>query len=99
MGPTGATCIAGLIEAIRHNGIDLVYCARAADGGAVDVLPQRAVRLCKNRSGVEPQVVAAVRAGDVIMSRRPQARGGTHRQAAGAAPFLRHTPELWRVQG
>jgi UDP-N-acetylmuramoyl-tripeptide--D-alanyl-D-alanine ligase len=68
LGPTGADLHRGLIEAIRHHGVDLVYCAGPLMAALWDVLPSaRRGGYAKSAAELEPQVVAAVRAGDVIM--------------------------------
>jgi UDP-N-acetylmuramoyl-tripeptide--D-alanyl-D-alanine ligase len=68
LGPTGTDLHRGLIDAIRHNGIDLVYCAGELMAALWEVLPSgRRGGYAKTAAELEPQVVAAVRAGDVVM--------------------------------
>ena len=68
LGPTGADLHRDLADAIRQNGIDLVYCAGPLMAALWQALP------AVHRGGyeataaaLEPNVVAAVRAGDAIM--------------------------------
>jgi UDP-N-acetylmuramoyl-tripeptide--D-alanyl-D-alanine ligase len=68
LGPTGADLHRDLAGAIRDNGIDLVYCAGPLMAALWQALP------ASHRGGhestaaaLEPNVVAAVRAGDAIM--------------------------------
>jgi UDP-N-acetylmuramoyl-tripeptide--D-alanyl-D-alanine ligase len=101
LGPTGADLHRGLIDAIRHNGIDLVYCAGPLMAALWDVLPSaRRGGYAKTAVELEPQVVAAVRAGDVIMVK---ASAGSRMGPIVKALVRRHSfataPEPVRVQG
>jgi UDP-N-acetylmuramoyl-tripeptide--D-alanyl-D-alanine ligase len=68
LGPTSADFHRGLIDAICQNGIDLVYCAGPLMAALWDALPSaRRGGYAKTAVELEPQVVAAVHAGDAIM--------------------------------
>src|SRR5262249_7400999 len=68
LGPTSEDLHRGLIDAIRDNGIDLVYCAGPLMAALWDVLPSaRRGGYAKTAAELEPQVVAALRAGDAVM--------------------------------
>ncbi len=68
LGPTSADLHRGLIDAICQNGIDLVYCAGPLMAALWDALPSaRRGGYAKTAVELEPQVVAAVHAGDAIM--------------------------------
>ncbi len=68
LGPTSEDLHRGLIDAICQNGIDLVYCAGPLMAALWDVLPSaRRGGYAKTAAELEPQVIAAVRAGDAIM--------------------------------
>jgi len=57
-----------LVDAVRHNGIDLVYCAGPLMAALWDALPSgRRGGYAKTAAELEPQVAAAIRAGDAIM--------------------------------
>jgi UDP-N-acetylmuramoyl-tripeptide--D-alanyl-D-alanine ligase len=101
LGPTSEDLHRGLIDAIRHNGIDLIYCAGPLMAALWDVLPPaRRGGYAKTATELEPQVVAAVRAGDVIMVK---ASAGSRMAPIVKALVRRHSfataPELVRVQG
>src|SRR5579883_2459261 len=68
LGPTSEDLHRGLSDAICQNGIDLVYCAGPLMAALWDVLPSaRRGGYAKTAAELEPQVIAAVRAGDAIM--------------------------------
>jgi UDP-N-acetylmuramoyl-tripeptide--D-alanyl-D-alanine ligase len=68
LGPTSEDLHRGLIDAICQNGIDLVYCAGPLMAALWDALPSaRRGGYAKTAVELEPQVVAAVHAGDAIM--------------------------------
>jgi UDP-N-acetylmuramoyl-tripeptide--D-alanyl-D-alanine ligase len=68
LGPTGEDLHRGLIDAICQNGVDLVYCAGPLMAALWDVLPSsRRGGYAETAAELEPQLIAAVRAGDVIM--------------------------------
>jgi len=68
LGPTSKDLHRGLVEVIRHNGIDLVYCAGPLMAALWEVLPSaRRGGYAKTAAELEPLVVAAVRAGDALM--------------------------------
>jgi UDP-N-acetylmuramoyl-tripeptide--D-alanyl-D-alanine ligase len=101
LGPTGEDLHRGLIDAIHHNGIDLVYCAGPLMGALWDVLPtSRRGGYARTAAELEAQVVAAVRAGDAIMVK---ASAGSRMEPIVKA-LVRHHPfaaalEPARVQG
>jgi UDP-N-acetylmuramoyl-tripeptide--D-alanyl-D-alanine ligase len=68
LGPTGTDLHRGLAEAIGHHGIDLVYCAGPLMKALWEALPsvQRG-GYANTAAELEPEVVAAVRAGDAVM--------------------------------
>jgi UDP-N-acetylmuramoyl-tripeptide--D-alanyl-D-alanine ligase len=89
------------MDAIREDGIDLVYCAGPLMTALWDVLPSaRRGGYAKTAAELEPQVVAAVRAGDVIMVK---ASAGSRMGPIVKALVRRHSftpaPEPARVQG
>jgi UDP-N-acetylmuramoyl-tripeptide--D-alanyl-D-alanine ligase len=68
LGPTGAALHRGLIEAIRANHIDLVYCCGPLMRNLWDALSAgKRGFYAESAAGLEAQAVAAIRAGDVIM--------------------------------
>jgi len=68
LGPTGAALHRGLIEAIRANHIDLVYCCGPLMRNLWDALSAgKRGFYAESAAGLETQAVAAIRAGDVIM--------------------------------
>jgi len=101
LGPTSEDLHRGLIDAIGHNGIDLVYCAGPLMAALWDVLPSaRCGGYAKTAAELAPQVVAAVRPGDVIMVK---ASAGS-RMGPIVKALVRHhsittAPEPVRVQG
>jgi UDP-N-acetylmuramoyl-tripeptide--D-alanyl-D-alanine ligase len=68
LGPTAEELHRGLVDAIRDNGIDLVYCAGPLMAALWQALPSaRRGGYAPSATELEPQVVAAVRAGDALM--------------------------------
>ena len=68
LGPTSEDLHRGLVEAIRDNGIDLVYCAGPLMAALWEALPAaRRGGYAKSAAELESLVVAAVRAGDALM--------------------------------
>jgi UDP-N-acetylmuramoyl-tripeptide--D-alanyl-D-alanine ligase len=68
LGTAGEDLHRDLVDAIRHNGIDLVYCAGPLMAALWDALPSaRRGGYAKTAAELEPQVAAAIRAGDAIM--------------------------------
>src|SRR5262249_56289568 len=64
LGPTGEELPRGLVDAIRDNDIDLVYCAGPLMAALWQALPAaRRGGYANTAAELEPQVVAAVRAG------------------------------------
>ena len=68
LGPTGADLHRGLVDAIRDNEVDLVYCAGPLMAALVagSSLGRRG-GYANSAAELEPQVVAAVRSGDALM--------------------------------
>jgi UDP-N-acetylmuramoyl-tripeptide--D-alanyl-D-alanine ligase len=101
LGPTGEELHRGLIDAIRDNGIDLVYCAGPLMAALWNALPSaRRGGYAKTAAELEPQVVAAVRAGDALMVK---ASAGSRMGPIVKALVLRHSvtsaPEPAQAQG
>lgn len=101
LGPTGEDLHRGLVDAIRENGIDLVYCAGPLMAALWEALPSaRRGGYAKTAAELEPQVVAAVRAGDALMVK---ASLGSRMGPLVKALVRRHSvtaaPEAARVQG
>jgi len=101
LGPTGADLHRGLADAILHNGVDLVYCAGPLMAALWQALPSaRRGGYAGTASELEPQVVAAVRAGDALMVK---ASAGSRMGPIVKALVRRHSvttaPEPARVQG
>jgi UDP-N-acetylmuramoyl-tripeptide--D-alanyl-D-alanine ligase len=68
LGPTSAALHRGLIEAIKANHIDLVYCCGPLMRNLWDALSTgKRGGYAESAAGLEPQAVAAIRAGDAIM--------------------------------
>src|SRR6202163_4061962 len=68
LGPSSAALHRGLNEAIQANRIDLVYCCGPLMRNLWDVLSTgKRGGYADNSAGLEPQAVAAIRAGDAIM--------------------------------
>jgi UDP-N-acetylmuramoyl-tripeptide--D-alanyl-D-alanine ligase len=101
LGPAGEDFHRGLVDAIDHNDIDLVYCAGPLMAALWNVLPtSRRGGYARTATELEPQVVAAVRAGDAIMVK---ASAGS-RMGPIVKALVRHNsfataPEPVQVQG
>jgi UDP-N-acetylmuramoyl-tripeptide--D-alanyl-D-alanine ligase len=68
LGPTGPALHHGLIEAIKANNIDLVYCCGPLMRNLWDALsPGKRGAYAESSADLEAQAVAAIRAGDAIM--------------------------------
>ena len=68
LGPTGPSLHGGLAEAVKANGIDLVYCCGPLMRNLWDGLSAgKRGGYADSSAGLESQVVSAVRAGDAIM--------------------------------
>jgi len=68
LGPTGAELHRGLIDAVKANHIDLVYCCGPLMRYLWDALSSgKRGGYAENAAALELQVVAAIRAGDAIM--------------------------------
>jgi UDP-N-acetylmuramoyl-tripeptide--D-alanyl-D-alanine ligase len=68
LGPTSAALHRGLIEAIKANHIDLVYCCGPLMRNLWDALSTgKRGGYAESAAGLEAQAVAAIRAGDAIM--------------------------------
>jgi UDP-N-acetylmuramoyl-tripeptide--D-alanyl-D-alanine ligase len=68
LGPTAPSLHGGLAEAVKANGIDLVYCCGPLMRNLWDALSAgKRGGYADSSAGLESQVVAAVRAGDAIM--------------------------------
>jgi UDP-N-acetylmuramoyl-tripeptide--D-alanyl-D-alanine ligase len=68
LGPTAAQLHRGLIDAVRANHIDLVYCCGALTRNLWDALSSgKRGGYAESADALESQVLAAIRAGDVIM--------------------------------
>jgi UDP-N-acetylmuramoyl-tripeptide--D-alanyl-D-alanine ligase len=68
LGPTAAQLHRGLIDAVRANHIDLVYCCGALMRNLWDALSSgKRGGYAESSETLESQVLAAIRAGDVIM--------------------------------
>ncbi len=68
LGPTGPSLHGGLAEAVKANGIDLVYCCGPLMRNLWDALSAgKRGGYAGSSADLESQVVAAVRAGDAIM--------------------------------
>jgi len=68
LGRTGPSLHGGLAEAVKANGIDLVYCCGPLMRNLWDALSAgKRGGYADSSAGLESQVVAAVRAGDAIM--------------------------------
>ena len=101
LGPTSEDLHRDLVEPIRHDGIDLVYCAgpmMAALWGALP--PVRRGGYAKTAAELEPLVMAAVRAGDAVMVK---ASAGSRIGSIVKALVRRHSvttvPEPAQAQG
>jgi UDP-N-acetylmuramoyl-tripeptide--D-alanyl-D-alanine ligase len=101
LGPTGAELHRGLADAILHNDVDLVYCAGPLMAALWQALPAaRRGGYAGTANELEPQVVAAVRAGDALMVK---ASAGSRMGPLVKALVRRHSvttaPEPARAQG
>jgi UDP-N-acetylmuramoyl-tripeptide--D-alanyl-D-alanine ligase len=68
LGPTGPALHRGLIDAIKANRIDLVYCCGPLMHNLWDALSTgKRGGYAENAAGLEAQAVSAIRAGDAIM--------------------------------
>jgi UDP-N-acetylmuramoyl-tripeptide--D-alanyl-D-alanine ligase len=68
LGPTGAALHRGLVDAVKANQIDLVYCCGPLMRNLWDALSTgKRGGYAENATGLEAQAVAAIRAGDAIM--------------------------------
>jgi UDP-N-acetylmuramoyl-tripeptide--D-alanyl-D-alanine ligase len=68
LGPTAPSLHGGLAEAVKANGIDLVYCCGPLMRNLWDALSAgKRGGYADSSAGLESQVVSAVRAGDAIM--------------------------------
>jgi UDP-N-acetylmuramoyl-tripeptide--D-alanyl-D-alanine ligase len=68
LGPTGPALHRGLLDAIRANQIDLVYCCGPLMRNLWDALSSgKRGGYAESAAGLEAQVVSAIRAGDAIM--------------------------------
>jgi UDP-N-acetylmuramoyl-tripeptide--D-alanyl-D-alanine ligase len=68
LGPTGAALHRGLIDAVKANQIDLVYCCGPLMRNLWDALSTgKRGGYADDAAGLEAQAVAAIRAGDAIM--------------------------------
>ncbi|HSV25828.1 MAG TPA: UDP-N-acetylmuramoylalanyl-D-glutamyl-2,6-diaminopimelate--D-alanyl-D-alanine ligase [Xanthobacteraceae bacterium] len=101
LGPTSEDLHRGLVEAIRHNGIDLVYCAGPLMAALWEALPSaRRGGYAKTAAELEPLVLAVVRAGDALMVK---ASAGSHFGPIVKALVRRHSvttaPEPAQARG
>jgi UDP-N-acetylmuramoyl-tripeptide--D-alanyl-D-alanine ligase len=68
LGAAGTELHRGLVEPIRQNEVDLVYCAGPLMASLWEALPSTARGgYAKSAAELEPQVLAAIRAGDAVM--------------------------------
>jgi UDP-N-acetylmuramoyl-tripeptide--D-alanyl-D-alanine ligase len=68
LGPTGPDLHRGLVDAVKSNGIDLVYCCGPLMRNLWDALSTgKRGGYAENSASLEPQAVSAIRAGDAIM--------------------------------
>jgi UDP-N-acetylmuramoyl-tripeptide--D-alanyl-D-alanine ligase len=68
LGPSGADLHRGLVEPVVAQGIDLVFCCGPLMRSLWEALPsERRGAYAETSAALEPQVLAAVRAGDAIM--------------------------------
>jgi UDP-N-acetylmuramoyl-tripeptide--D-alanyl-D-alanine ligase len=68
LGPTGPSLHSGLAEAVKANGIDLVYCCGPLMRNLWDALSAgKRGAYADNSADLESQVVSGLRAGDAIM--------------------------------
>ena len=68
LGPSGADLHRGLVEPVVAQGIDLVFCCGPLMHSLWEALPsERRGGYAETSAALEPQVLAAIRAGDAIM--------------------------------
>jgi UDP-N-acetylmuramoyl-tripeptide--D-alanyl-D-alanine ligase len=68
LGPQSPKLHTGLSEAVLESGVDLVYCAGPLMKSLWDALPsERRGGYAETAAALEPEVLAAVRAGDAVM--------------------------------
>jgi UDP-N-acetylmuramoyl-tripeptide--D-alanyl-D-alanine ligase len=68
LGPTGAALHRGLVDAVKANQVDLVYCCGPLMRNLWDALSTgKQGGYADNAAGLEAQAVAAIRAGDAVM--------------------------------
>jgi UDP-N-acetylmuramoyl-tripeptide--D-alanyl-D-alanine ligase len=68
LGPTGAALHRGLVDAVKANQVDLVYCCGPLMRNLWDALSTgKRGGYADNAAGLEAQAVAAIRAGDAVM--------------------------------
>jgi UDP-N-acetylmuramoyl-tripeptide--D-alanyl-D-alanine ligase len=68
LGPAGDELHRDLVDAVRQNGVDLVYCAGPLMAFLWEALPSaRRGGYAKSAAELEPQVAAAIRPGDAVM--------------------------------
>jgi UDP-N-acetylmuramoyl-tripeptide--D-alanyl-D-alanine ligase len=68
LGPSGPDLHRGLVDAVKSNGIDLVYCCGPLMRNLWDALSTgKRGGYAENAASLESQAVAAIRAGDAIM--------------------------------
>jgi UDP-N-acetylmuramoyl-tripeptide--D-alanyl-D-alanine ligase len=68
LGPQGATLHAELSDAVAESAVDLVYCAGPLMKSLWDALPsERRGGYADTAAALEPDILAAVRAGDAVM--------------------------------
>ncbi len=101
LGPTSKDLHRGLADAIRENAVDLVYCAGPLMAALWEAIPAaRRGGYAETATELEPQVVAAVRAGDAVMVK---ASAGSRMGPIVKALVRRHSlttvPEPARARG
>jgi UDP-N-acetylmuramoyl-tripeptide--D-alanyl-D-alanine ligase len=68
LGPTGPDLHRSLVDAVKANGIDLVYCCGPLMRNLWEALSTgKRGGYAENSAGLETQAVSAIRAGDAIM--------------------------------
>jgi UDP-N-acetylmuramoyl-tripeptide--D-alanyl-D-alanine ligase len=68
LGPTGAALHRGLVDAVKANQVDLVYCCGPLMRNLWDALSTgKRGGYADNAAGLEAQAVSAIRAGDAVM--------------------------------
>jgi len=101
LGAAGEDFHRGLVEPIRDNGVDLVYCAGELMAALWRALPSaRRGGYARNAAELEPQVAAAVRAGDAVMVKASAgSRMGPIVKTLERRYSLTTAPEAARAQG